>query len=311
MLIRRLLASAALAAALASGPAFAQTTTTETTTVYYTVSGAQYLLVPAASADQKLAYRAVSPSVDMNRGMWGAQPIQPPAGLVMASASDFVGRTVYDGSGTAFGTVREVLVDPRSGLVHYALVSTPEIGGTLYPVPMSAIELPSMKIGMAASDIRLIDDYSLSALEQRYPRAALNVPIVFAPVAMVPVRTVVTTTTAGPGVASGSSSTVITTPPYRISQAGDWVGRAVMDPSGEMIGVVDYLLTDPGTGAVRQAAVSGGSIGRDSYVLIPSANLRVVQGRLVADQTLPALLTGPRLEQAELIQRYGPVVARQ
>jgi sporulation protein YlmC with PRC-barrel domain len=305
MFARNLLAGAAMAATFAATGAQAQTGTTVT----YGLPQGQYYLVPATSADRTLVYHSASPSVDLNRGMWGIQPLTPPPGLVMAETSDLVGRKVYDGSGTSFGTIRRVLVDPQTGLVHYAVVSTPEVGGSYIPVPISAIDLSSMKIGMAADDIRLIQAYAMGELERRYPVATLSVPLVVGPVALTPATTVVTTTTTSAPPAG--ATTIVTVPPYRMTQGGDWVGRAVVDPSGELIGVVDYLLIDPATGAVRQAAVSGGAIGRNTYVLIPTPNLRLAAGRLHADQSIAALLNGPHLQQAELIQRYGPVVASQ
>jgi sporulation protein YlmC with PRC-barrel domain len=304
MFARSLLAGATAAVALLAIEAQAQSTQT---TIIYDLPQGRYQLTPAQSVDRAIAYRPGSPSVDLNRGMWGTQPISPPSGLVMAEQGELVGAKVYDGSGTSFGTIRRVLVDPQTGLVHYAVVSTPEVGGAYIPVPISAIELSSMKIGMAADDIRLIQAYGMGELERRYPLASLSVPLVVGPVALAPVTTVVTTTT----IPAVGSAPALTVPPYRITQGGDWVGRAVTDPSGEVIGVVDYLLTDPVNGAVRHAAVSGGPIGRGNYVLIPAANLRMATGRLVSDQSTAALLSGPRLQQVELLQRYGPAVAAQ
>lgn len=301
MSMRHLLAGAAFLVGLAAVEAQAQTQTT----VVYGLPTGRYYLVPDASADRSLAYVPRSATADLNRGMWGAQPITPPAGLAMVEQGDFIGKTVYDGSGTSFGTVRRVLVDPATGLVHYFIISTPEVGGAYIAVPASALDASNMKIGMSAYDIRLIQAYSMGELERRYPLTSLNVPVFVGPVAMVPVTTVVTQAP------QASSTTVVLTTPYRMTQGGDWVGRAVTDSTGDLVGVVDYLLTDPGTGAVRQAAVSGGPIGRGNYVLIPVANLRLAAGRLVADQSVPALLNGPRLQQAELIQRYGPIVAAQ
>lgn len=303
MPLRHMLAGAAFLVGLAAVEAHAQT---QTMIVYGLPSG-RYYLVPADTANQSVAYVPRSTTADMNRGIWGAQPITPPAGLSMVEQGDFIGKTVYDGSGTSFGTVRRVLVDPANGLVHYFVISTPEIGGAYYTVPASALETSNMKIGMSAYDIRLIQAYSMGELERRYPLTSLNVPVLVGPVAMVPVTTTVTQAPAP----MSTSTTVVMTAPYRMTQGGDWVGRAVTDPTGDLIGVVDYLLTDPGTGSVRQAAVSGGPIGRGNYVLIPAANLRLTSGRLVADQSVPALLNGPRLQQAELIQRYGPIVAAQ
>ena len=306
MLMRSLLASAALAAGLGAVEARAQSGTT----IIYQLPQGRYHLAPAETVDRSVVYRPASPSVDLDRGMWGPQPLTPPSGLVMIDASELVGRRVHDGSGTSFGTIRRLLVDPGTGLAHYAVVSTPEVSGSYIPVPMSAIDLSSMEIDMAANDIRLIQAYRMGELERRYPVAALTAPLVVGPVAMAPAMTTTTIVTRSDGAAAGAS-TATTVPPYRMTQGGDWVGRAVMDPTGELIGIVDYLLTDPGTGAVRQAAVSGGQIGRNDYVLVPAANLRLAAGRLVADQSVTALLNAPRLRQAELIERYGPVVARQ
>lgn len=303
MPLRHMLASAALLVGLAAVEAQAQTQTT----IIYGLPGGRYYLVPADSANRSIAYVPRSTTADMNRGIWGAQPITPPSGLSMVEQGDFVGQTVYDGSGTSFGTVRRVLVDPATGLVHYFVISTPEVGGAYIPVPASALDAANMKIGMSAYDIRLIQAYSMGELERRYPLTALSLPVIVGPVAMVPATTTVVTQ-APPAPAT---TTIVLTTPYRMTQGGDWVGRAVTDPSGDLIGVVDYLLTDPATGAVRQAAVSGGPIGRGNYVLIPAANLRLAAGRLIADQSVPALLAAPRLQQAELIQRYGPAVAAQ
>jgi sporulation protein YlmC with PRC-barrel domain len=304
MPLRHLLAGVALVAGLAAAEAQAQT---QTTIVYGLPSG-HYYLVPADAANKAMAYNPRSATADLNRGMWGAQPITPPSGLALVEQGDYIGRKVYDGSGTSFGTVRRVLVDPLTGLVHYFVISTPEVANAYIPVPASALDASNMEIGMSAYDLRLIQAYSMDELERRYPPTRLAVPVIVGPVAMVPATT--TVVTQAPPAPAGSTTVVLTTP-YRMTQGGDWVGRAVTDPSGDLVGVVDYLLTDPATGAVRQAAVSGGPIGRGNYVLIPSANLRLSQGRLVADQTVAALLSGPRLQQAELIQRYGPVVAAQ
>jgi len=303
MHLRHLLAGAAFIVGLAAVEAQAQSQTV----VVYGMPNGRYYLVPADSANQSLAYVPRSTTPDMNRGVWGTQPITPPPGLSMVEQGDFIGKTVYDGSGTSFGTVRRVLVDPANGLVHYFVISTPEVGGAYISVPASALDTSNMQIGMSAHDIRLMQAYSMGELERRHPPTRLNVPILVGPVAMVPVTTTMVTTAP----AASTATTVVMTAPYRMTQGGDWVGRAVTDPAGDLIGVVDYLLTDPGTGAVRQAAVSGGPIGRGNYVLIPAANLRLASGRLVADQSVPALLNGPRLHQAELIQRYGPIVAAQ
>lgn len=299
MSVRCLIAGAAMFAGLAAVGASAQTQTTTQAPIVYGLPTGQYYLVPADRVDSATAYRPGSAPFDLSRGVWGVQPVTPPAGFALVEQGELIGDAVYDGSGTSFGTIRRLLVDPATGLAHYAIVSTPEVSGAYIIVPISAIQLSNMSIDMAARDIRLLPTYGMADLERRYPPSAMSTAAIVGPVVMVPASTAGLTPRTG--TTAGTS-----TSPYRMVQSGDWIGRSVVDSAGQMIGAVDYLLLDPATGAPQQAAVT---VGRGDYMLIPVANLRLQTGRLVAEQSAGALLSAPRLQQAELIQRYGPVPA--
>ena len=64
---------------------------------------------------KSVAYQGGMQQIDLTRGVWGTQSIDPPPGLVTVRQGDLIGRTVNDSSGTGVLTVEYLLVDPATG----------------------------------------------------------------------------------------------------------------------------------------------------------------------------------------------------
>lgn len=56
-------------------------------------------------------------------------------------AQDLQGERVTGRGGVALGTIEDVMIDVRRGVVAYALVATPECDGQVFAVPWSALRL--------------------------------------------------------------------------------------------------------------------------------------------------------------------------
>src|SRR5262245_13202836 len=81
-------------------------------------------------------------TLDMDRGIWGTQPITPPPGLILVRQGDIVGRNLEDVNGNPIAWIEYVLVEP-SGDARYAVVSSVNRFPNYVVVPLSAIRITS------------------------------------------------------------------------------------------------------------------------------------------------------------------------
>jgi sporulation protein YlmC with PRC-barrel domain len=251
-------------------------------------------LVPAGQFGAKSpAFGPDFQKADYNRGVWGDQTIVPPDGLVMLHDGGIIGRTTYDTSGTSFGEVQRLLVDPATGLAHYAVITSNKIGGGRYlPVPMSAVKFNgSVRIDTPIKTMQLMEVYSEGELERRYPASLPHAPLVMAEVGIVPARQVA----------------VAPTSPAILTQNGDWVGRMVLDANRQFVGSVEFLVVDTTTNQIREAIVAAMYLdGR--LMSVPATNVTLSFGKVLVGATQQDLASGPRYDQPALIARYGRIV---
>ncbi len=98
--------------------------------VFYNIKGGQTYLIPQNSklGVKPEAILAEDMDYDADTLIWGLQPAEPPKGLAMVGNGPYVGKNFYDSSNTGTGSVRALLVDPSTELVHYFAVMGTVLG---------------------------------------------------------------------------------------------------------------------------------------------------------------------------------------
>ena len=161
--------------------------------VFYNIKGGQTVLVGSSSDLGRLPEAVLSNDKKLlkEQEMWGLQPLIPPNGLVRVEDGPLVGKNINDRSGNVVGYTESILVDPATGLVHYLIGSGGKIGSGRYvPVPVSAVDLDSMKVWAGGSDVQTLEWYSSSQLDQKYPSQPINKEILSIEPALVPTTVV-------------------------------------------------------------------------------------------------------------------------
>jgi hypothetical protein len=232
---------------------------------------------------------------DFDTGMWGGQPIHPPAGLLTAKQGDLVGRTVNDPYGPSPLVVDYVLVDPNNGQARYAVLSTRKYDRYVI-VPVSAMAISPYSVTVNANEGELDDlpHMSLAELQHRYPQTVL--------------------TPAPPG-ALGTAAALPPAPvpppatppsePLRLVRSGSVAGEPVVDSFGRPIGRVDAVAAVPSTGEVRYVIVSSPSFGPDSYVVAPASSAHTSGGEVVLAGSSTSWMQAPRYRSEQLRQSFG------
>jgi len=157
--------------------------------VFYNIKGGQTILVDANSDVGKMPEAVTSDDMKLmkNDEIWGLQPLVPPQGLVRVEDDSLVGKNIDDPMGNHVGYTESLLVDPATGLVHYLIGSGGKIGNNRYvPVPVSAVDLDSMKTETSSAQVETLDWYSSSQLDEKYPSQPIDKPIRAASPALMP-----------------------------------------------------------------------------------------------------------------------------
>lgn len=246
---------------------------------------------------KSVAYQPGVQQIDLTRGVWGTQSIDPPPGLVMVRQGDLIGRTVNDSSGTGVLTVDYLLVDPTTGDARYAVTSGNRMGDYLV-IPLSALRITPYAVSVDASDRTLSTMPRLSGneLERRYPRTTL------------------TGATAPFGTATGFPSTAVSSPMWPVSpnaeqlqlvHRGSVIGYPVVDSFGQRVGTVDTVAVRPSTGEVRYAIVSGVSFGPGNYIAVPAESAQTTGGRVIVAGSLANWDQAPRYRSEQVQQTFG------
>jgi PRC-barrel domain len=161
--------------------------------VFYNIKGGQTVLVDANGELGKMPEAVTTDDMKLlkEQEMWGIQPLVPPEGLVRVEDDPLVGKNINERSGNTVGYTESVLVDPATGLVHYLIGSGGKIGNGRYvPVPVSAVDLESMKMSASSSEVQTLDWYSSSQLDEKYPSQPIDKPIRAASPALMPTAAV-------------------------------------------------------------------------------------------------------------------------
>ena len=161
--------------------------------VFYNIKGGQTVLVGAKSDLGQLPEAVVTNDKKLlkEQEMWGLQPLIPPNELVRVEDGPLVGKNIRERSGNVVGYTESILVDPATGLVHYLIGSGGKIGSGRYvPVPVSAVDLESMKVWAGGSDFQTLEWYSSSQLDQKYPSQPINKEILAVEPALIPTTVV-------------------------------------------------------------------------------------------------------------------------
>lgn len=237
------------------------------------------------------ACMATSPNgPNFDRGVWGAQTIKPPPGLLTAKQGALIGRTITNRYGPSPLVIDYVLVDPSNGDPRYGVVSSHEFDNYV-AIPVSALKISPNSITVSATGDELSDlpHYSLNRLMDQYPRTVLT-PVPAPPpasAAAAPPSVATTTLPPGPSAASGSE-------PVQLVHSGSIVGYPVVDSTGQSIGTVNAVAVAPKTGEVRYIVVSSQSFGSGSYIVVPATSAQSSDGRVVLSGSASSWAQAPR-----------------
>jgi len=165
------------------------TETLKQTSIFYNVPGGQMVLVPYGHelAKSPKAKSAESMQYDANAKMWALQPTEPPAGLVQVTGGDMIDKNFFDNGNTGAGAVRSLLVDPKTGMVHYLVIEGVALGNENYlPVPVSAVDLSSGKMAASTPELKLMSFFTSGELDKAYPKQKPSTPLSTTGVVMIP-----------------------------------------------------------------------------------------------------------------------------
>jgi len=165
------------------------TETLKQTSIFYNVPGGQMVLVPSGNelANSPQAMKPKSMRYDANTKIWGLQPSEPPAGLVQVTRGGMIDKNFYYYGNTGAGKVRSMLVDPKTGLVHYLVIEGVALGNENYlPVPVSAVDLDSGDMAASTPELKLMSFFGSGELGKAYPKQELAIPLLMTTVVMLP-----------------------------------------------------------------------------------------------------------------------------
>jgi hypothetical protein len=243
-----------------------------------------------------------TPGLDLSSGTWNGQSLNPPSTLVRVNRGDLIGRPINVGQSSAM-TVHYVLADPVSLQPMYVAASSESEPGNYVILPYSQLNTigPQITANTTPRSVSMLPHMTAVQLEN-YRVAQLPGPT---PIAAVPV-----VAPAATPVISGLPPVTqpmmpMTQPPLALVRRGSVVGMPVVDSLGQPIGQIEALATQPGTGEVRYAVISGPAFGTGNYIAVPSSSTQLVNGRVVVASTLANMTQMPRYRSEELPQTLG------
>ena len=184
----------------------------------------------------------------------------PPPASACSKASEVIGREVRNRSGEKLGKVEELVLDPASGSVEYAVISFGGflgMGDKLFAVPFDLLEAP--EITREGEGNHFLFDVERSRMEQAPGFEKDNWPDVHS----VDWHDVVDNFYGSPG-----TRAIDRNREFRLCKASEVIGEVVADPKYTEIGKIQELVLDP-----RRSRVS-------YLVLEPDGAFGVGQGEL-------------------------------
>jgi sporulation protein YlmC with PRC-barrel domain len=243
-------------------------------------------------ATPSVAFQGRSP-MDHDRGIWGAQSVTPPAGLVLVRQGSLVGRNIEDNAGNPLAWIEYLLVDPATNDAHYAVVSSNRFANYV-AVPLSAMRLTPTAVTFDGNERNLLlaPKYTVAELDRRYSRttaypAATGLPPVL-PMASLP-----------------SMQPQPFSEPLQLMRRGSVVGMSVIDSVGQPVGHVDAVATNPATGEVRYAVISGPTLGIGQYIVVPAGSTSTANGRVMLVGAPGSWAQAPRYRGDQVQSTFG------
>ena len=286
----------ALALAVA-GPAFAAEP--------YTRIRPSASAAPITSSDQPVAFVAGDRSLDLARGTWGSQPLNPPSGLLSTRIGDMVGMTVYDALGVPAFTISGALIEPATYEAYY-VVATPSAGGggVLIPATAMLITPESASVATTTQEMAGLRRYSTGEITRRYPNRPVAAVPMMSPVAGGGPITVSTRPTPDPAPPPRMSNWRNIEPLILIHQ-GNGIGAPVVDSAGQSVGTVSGIAIGPANREARYYVISGPEIGQGMFIAVPVAYTQSAGGRVAFGTRVPDWRKSQRYDNDQVLRQYA------
>jgi sporulation protein YlmC with PRC-barrel domain len=204
-------------------------------------------------------------------------------------ATDVIGARVQDPRGEGLGRVEELVIEPASGSIDYAVISFGEGLGTgdkLFAVPFSLLKAPAVPAGGRLAQFTL--DVDKSRLEKAPGFEKRNWPDISLPAWAQEVDRFYDAPRARP---AGSVGKEVTSPPRgqanpdvviegnrpsRLCKATELIHKDVQNPQNERLGEIHELVLDHARGRVNYLVLqSGGFLGvGDKLLAVPWQEIR-------------------------------------
>jgi hypothetical protein len=245
-------------------------------------------------ATPSVAFQGRAP-MDDDRGIWGAQSITPSAGLVLVRQGSLVGRNIEDNAGNPLAWIEYLLIDPATNDARYAVVSSNRFPNYV-AVPLSAMRLTPTAVVLDGNErsLLLAPKHTLAELDRHYSRiAATGHPTATGLPPVLPMAGL-------PPVQSQQF-----TEPLQLMRRGSVVGMSVVDSVGQPVGHVDAVATNPATGEVRYAVISGPTLGIGQYIVVPAASTSTANGRVMLVGSPGIWAQAPRYRGDQVQSTFG------
>ena len=201
-------------------------------------------------------------------------------------ASDVIGADVKNAKGENLGKVEELVIEPGSGTIDYAVISFGGflgMGEKLFAVPFSLLKAPEVREGDKMAHFTF--DVDKAKLEKAPGFEKKNWPDISAPAWAMEIDTYYSTKRAHPASAEAGApgdkkdpgAAIDANASTRLCKASDVLGKKVENPANDNLGDVKELVLDPRRSRVSYFVMkSGGFLGMgDKLFAIPWSVMRV------------------------------------
>jgi sporulation protein YlmC with PRC-barrel domain len=227
-------------------------------------------------------------------------------------ASDVIGSDVKNAAGEDLGNVEDIVVDPNSGMIEYAVLSSGGflgIGDKLFTVPFGMLKAPMVKEGSELAYFTLDVDKAKLENAPRFPKDQW--PNVDEPSWRAEIDTYFGTS------ARTTGEKIDAAQRFHLVRASELLGEDVNNPNDDDLGDVKEIVVDPQRSRVTYFVLSsGGFLGLgDKLFAIPWEELDVVRKdkddvRLVLDIDKARLEKSPEYRDAEWARMSDPAYVK-
>lgn len=204
----------------------------------------------------------------------GDQAVSTKALPFCHKAGEVVGSKVQSPKGEDLGKVEELVVDPVTGKIDYAVLSfggTMGLGDKLFAIPYSMLKAPPAPEGSRAA--RFMLDVDKAKLEKAPGFPKDNWPDVQAPAFAEGIDKYFGTSR------SSATKAVDANARLELCKASEMIGHKIVTPTNDDLGTVKEVVLDPGRGRVTYFVLSsGGFLGMgDKLFAVPWEAVKVTR----------------------------------